>query len=234
MLKVEGIDLAYGEAQVLRDVSIDVEHGEIVALLGSNGAGKSSTLKAVSGLERIAKGKIFLNGEEITNRPSVDIVNRGLAHAPEGRRLFPKLSVEENLILGAARGAKRQVIRARLDDAFAMFPVLKERRKQMAGLMSGGEQQQCAIARALMSDPKIVLLDEPSLGLAPQIIADVFRVVREIRDRGVTVLLVEQNMVQSLAVADRAYVLERGRIALSGNSADIKNDPALQKAYLGM
>lgn len=234
MLRVEGIDLAYGEAQVLQDVSINVKHGEIVALLGSNGAGKSSTLKAISGLERTSRGKIFLNDEEITHRPSVDIVSRGLSHAPEGRRLFPRLSVEENLILGVARRAKREEVRTRLDEAFMMFPVLKERRKQMAGLMSGGEQQQCAIARALMSDPKFVLLDEPSLGLAPQITANVFRVVREIRDRGVTVLLVEQNMVQSLAVADRAYVLERGRIALSGESAVLKDDPALQKAYLGM
>ncbi len=233
MLKLENIDLAYGEAKVLFDVSLEVQQGEIVALLGSNGAGKSSTLKAISGLERVSSGRIFFDGENLTNRPSSEIVKRGLSHTPEGRRLFPRMSVEENLLLGLRRGTKGVKSKELLDRAFEMFPVLKERRKQYAGLMSGGEQQQCSIARALMSEPRFVLMDEPSLGLAPQIIADVFRVIREIRDSGVTVLLVEQNMVQSLAIADRAYVLERGRVTLSGDAKTLSKDPALQKAYLG-
>lgn len=233
MLKLENIDLAYGEAKVLFDVSLEVQQGEIVALLGSNGAGKSSTLKAISGLERVSSGRIFFDGENLTNRPSSEIVKRGLSHTPEGRRLFPRMSVEENLLLGLRRGTKGAKSKELLDRAFEMFPVLKERRKQYAGLMSGGEQQQCSIARALMSEPRFVLMDEPSLGLAPQIIADVFRVIREIRDSGVTVLLVEQNMVQSLAIADRAYVLERGRVTLSGDAKTLSKDPALQKAYLG-
>lgn len=233
MLKLENIDLAYGEAKVLFDVSLEVRRGEIVALLGSNGAGKSSTLKAISGLERVSSGRILFEGEDLTNRPSSEIVKRGLSHTPEGRRLFPRMSVEENLLLGMRRGTKGVKARELLDHAFQMFPVLKERRKQYAGLMSGGEQQQCSIARALMSEPRFVLMDEPSLGLAPQIIADVFRVIREIRESGVTVLLVEQNMVQSLAIADRAYVLERGQVTLSGDSKSLSKDPALQKAYLG-
>lgn len=233
MLKLENIDLAYGEAKTLFGVSLEVRQGEIVALLGSNGAGKSSTLKAIAGLEKVSSGKVLFEGEDLTNRPSSSIVERGLSHTPEGRRLFPRMSVEENLLLGMRRGTKAAKSRELLDQAFEMFPVLKDRRKQYAGLMSGGEQQQCAIARTLMSEPRFVLMDEPSLGLAPQIIADVFRVIREIRQSGVTVLLVEQNMVQSLAIADRAYVLERGQVTLSGDAKALSKDPALQKAYLG-
>lgn len=233
MLKLENIDLSYGEARVLLGVSLEVHQGEIVALLGSNGAGKSSTLKAIAGLEPVSAGTVTFDGRDVTNRPSADLVALGLSHTPEGRRLFPRMSVEENLMLGARKGVKTVKMRELLAQSFEMFPVLKERRKQLAGLMSGGEQQQCSIARALMSEPRFVLMDEPSLGLAPQIIADVFRVIRQIREAGVTVLLVEQNMVQSLAIADRAYVLERGEITLSGNAKELAKDPALQRAYLG-
>lgn len=234
MLSVKGISLSYDEAEVLSDVSIEVGAGQIVALLGSNGAGKSTTLKAISGLEKVSAGTIKFDGKDITNRPSYEIISKGLAHSPEGRRLFPRMSVEENLLLGARPRTSRPQLRELLDEAFDLFPILKERRKQYAGLMSGGEQQQCAIARALMSKPRLVLLDEPSLGLAPQIIADVFRVVQKIRDTGVTVLLVEQNMVQSLAIADHAYVLERGRVTLSGPSSELRQNAELQRAYLGI
>ncbi|MBH0116784.1 ABC transporter ATP-binding protein [Salinibacterium sp. NG253] len=234
MLSVKGISLSYDGAQVLNDVSIEVGTGQIVALLGANGAGKSTTLKAVSGLEKVSAGTIEFDGHDITNRPSFEIISKGLAHSPEGRRLFPRMSVEENLILGTRPRTSRPQIRELLDEAFELFPILKERRKQFAGLMSGGEQQQCAIARALMSKPRLVLLDEPSLGLAPQIIADVFRVVQKIRDTGVTVLLVEQNMVQSLAIADHAYVLERGRVTLSGPASELRENAELQRAYLGI
>lgn len=233
MLKLENIDLSYGEAKVLFDVSLEVNQGEIVALLGSNGAGKSSTLKAISGLEKVSAGRVLFEDEDLTNRPSSEIVKRGLSHTPEGRRLFPRMSVEENLLLGLKKGTNGAKARELLDQSFDKFPVLKERRKQYAGLMSGGEQQQCSIARALMSEPRFVLMDEPSLGLAPQIISDVFRVIRQIRESGVTVLLVEQNMVQALAIADRAYVLERGQMTLSGDAKTLSNDPALQRAYLG-
>lgn len=233
MLKLENINLSYGEAEVLFGISLEVRQGEIVALLGSNGAGKSSTLKAISGLAHVSSGRVLFEGEDVTNYPSSALVSRGLSHTPEGRRLFPRMSVEENLMLGSRKRTKPAKMRELLQQSFEMFPVLKERRKQMVGLMSGGEQQQCAIARTLMAEPRFVLMDEPSLGLAPQIISDVFRVIRQIREAGVTILLVEQNMVQSLAIADRAYVLERGEVTISGDAKVLANDPALQRAYLG-
>jgi branched-chain amino acid transport system ATP-binding protein len=214
-------------------VSLEVAAGEVVALLGSNGAGKSSTLKAISGLVAPTSGEITLDGRRIDGKDSHEVVNLGVAHSPEGRRLFPGLTVLENLKLGAVSKESRAVQQHTLDEVFQMFPVLSERRKQQAGLLSGGEQQMCAIGRALMAKPRLLLLDEPSLGLAPRIISEVFQVVRTVRDKGVTVLLVEQNVAQSLHLADRAYVIERGRVALEGKAADLLEDKELQRAYLG-
>lgn len=233
MLKLENVSVSYGRSPALFGVSLEVAAGEVVALLGSNGAGKSSTLKAISGLVAPTSGEITLDGRRIDGKDSHEVVNLGVAHSPEGRRLFPGLTVLENLKLGAVSKESRAVQQHTLDEVFQMFPVLSERRKQQAGLLSGGEQQMCAIGRALMAKPRLLLLDEPSLGLAPRIISEVFQVVRTVRDKGVTVLLVEQNVAQSLHLADRAYVIERGRVALEGKAADLLEDKELQRAYLG-
>jgi branched-chain amino acid transport system ATP-binding protein len=233
VLKLENVSVSYGRSPALFGVSLEVAAGEVVALLGSNGAGKSSTLKAISGLVAPTSGEITLDGRRIDGKDSHEVVNLGVAHSPEGRRLFPGLTVLENLKLGAVSKESRAVQQHTLDEVFQMFPVLSERRKQQAGLLSGGEQQMCAIGRALMAKPRLLLLDEPSLGLAPRIISEVFQVVRTVRDKGVTVLLVEQNVAQSLHLADRAYVIERGRVALEGKAADLLEDKELQRAYLG-
>lgn len=234
MLQLNNLSVSYGETAVLFDVSIDVNAGEVVALLGSNGAGKTTTLKAAAGLTPVRKGKVLLDGTEITNRSSYDVTGHGLAHSPEGRRMFPRLTVQENLVLGTRTKESKTRTGETLGEVFTMFPILKERRKQLAGLMSGGEQQMCAIGRALMARPRMLLLDEPSLGLAPLIVGEVFEVIRDISQSGVTVLLVEQNVAQALQVADRGYVMERGHIVLSGSANDLMNDPQLQKAYLGV
>jgi branched-chain amino acid transport system ATP-binding protein len=233
VLKLDKVSVSYGRSPALFDVSLEVAAGEVVALLGSNGAGKSTTLKAISGLVAPTSGEVLLDGQRIDGKESHEIVNLGVAHSPEGRRLFPGLTVLENLKLGAVSKEARGVQEHTLGEVFEMFPVLSERRKQQAGLLSGGEQQMCAIGRALMAKPRLLLLDEPSLGLAPRIISEVFGVVRKVRDTGVTVLLVEQNVAQSLHLANRAYVIERGRVALEGNAADLLEDKELQRAYLG-
>jgi branched-chain amino acid transport system ATP-binding protein len=233
MLRLDKVSVSYGRSPALFGVSIEVAAGEVVALLGSNGAGKSTTLKAISGLASLTSGEIYLDDTRIDGKDSHAVVNLGVAHSPEGRRLFPGLTVLENLRLGAVSKEARAVQQHTLGEVFEMFPVLSERRKQSAGLLSGGEQQMCAIGRALMAKPRLLLLDEPSLGLAPRIISEVFQVIRKVRDTGVTVLLVEQNVAQSLRLADRAYVIERGRVSLEGKSADLLEDKELQRAYLG-
>lgn len=234
MLKVEDLQVAYGEANVLFDVDLAVHSGEIVSLLGSNGAGKSTTLKAISGVVPAKGGKVTFQDKDITNKQSHEIMRMGITHCPEGRRLFGKMTVEENLLLGAiTEGARRQADET-IAEVMDLFPILKERRNQMAGLLSGGQQQMVAIGRSMMAKPDFLMLDEPSLGLAPLIVKEVFDVIGRLRETGATVLLVEQNVAQALSVSDRAYVLERGQIVMSGDSAELKGDPELQRAYMGI
>ena len=233
MLQVQGIDVSYGDVQVLYDVSLDVKKGEVVALIGANGAGKSTTLATVSGLVRPRKGSILYEGQPLHTRPPHDLVNLGIAHVPEGRRLFPEMTVLENLLLGALSKDAKPHRQEMLEKVFTLFPRMKERAKQAAGTMSGGEQQMCAMARGLMGRPRLLMLDEPSLGLSPLLQGEIFRVIEEVHNQGVTVLLVEQNVFRSLKVADRAYVLENGKIVLTGTGKDLLADEDVKKAYLG-
>ncbi len=234
MLEVQGLQVCYGDVQALWDVSFTVEPGEIVTLVGSNGAGKTTTLKTVSGLLRPAAGHVRLEGQDIAALPPHEVVARGVAQIPEGRRLWPQMTVLENLELGAYTAEARRHRDETLEWAFTLFPRLRERQGQRAGTLSGGEQQMVAIARGLMSRPRLLMLDEPSLGLAPLLVEEVFRIVREINGQGVTILLVEQNLRQALEVAHRAYVLETGRITLAGPSRDVLSNPHIRSAYLGL
>lgn len=234
MLQVENIDVSYGEVQALWDVSFQVNQGEVVTLIGSNGAGKTTTLKTISGLLRPRRGSLRLDGERLDMLPPHEIVDRGIAHIPEGRRLWPGLSVMETLELGAYISRSHTDKQSTLEWIFALFPRLAERKQQSAETLSGGEQQMLAIARGLLSQPKLLMLDEPSLGLAPVLVEQLFEVIGEINKRGVTILLVEQNVVHALALANRAYVLETGRVVKSGPAADLLNDPQVMQAYLGM
>jgi branched-chain amino acid transport system ATP-binding protein len=233
LLALKDITAGYGDVTILRNVSLTVSEGQIVALIGANGAGKTTTLKTVSGLIRPSKGTITFGDEPIRSLPTHKIVDLGLIQVPEGRHLFPKMSVQENLELGSFRRGKTK--RA---ETFArvlqMFPKLEERRDQMAGTLSGGEQQMLAIGRSLMTLPKLLMLDEPSLGLAPLIVQDIFRIVQEIRETGTTVLIVEQNAIQTLSIADHAYVMENGKIVLQGSGAELLKDPKIRTAYLGL
>lgn len=234
MLKVESAEISYGAIQAVRGVSLEVHQGEIVTIIGANGAGKSTLLKGISGLEKLNKGKILINEKDCTRMPAHQRVNLGVAMCPEGRGVFADQTVEENLLLGAyAIRAYVDRVQKGIEREFLRFPRLRERAKQMAGTLSGGEQQMLAISRALMSEPKLLLLDEPSLGLAPLIIVDIFNSIRALRDSGLTILLVEQMANQALAVADRAYVLETGEIKLEGTGAQLLKDPAVRAAYLG-
>jgi len=234
LLTIEELSVGYGDVVVLRDVSLHVEEGEVVALIGANGAGKTTTLKTVSGLLRRRSGNILFQGRPIHGWPSHRIVGAGLVQVPEGRKLFPNLTVLENLEMGSfIRRAKRQRAQT-LDQMFELFPRLAERRTQYAGTLSGGEQQMLAVGRALMALPKLLMLDEPSLGLAPLIVADIFQVVKEISQNGTTVLIVEQNAVQTLKMADRGYVLENGHIVLSGAGSELLEDERIRTAYLGL
>jgi branched-chain amino acid transport system ATP-binding protein len=233
MLKVEHLQVAYGSVQTLWDVSFEVPQGEIVALIGANGAGKTTTLKTLSALLQPRSGTITLDGEPLAGRSSSEIVERGIVHVPEGRQLFPEMTVLDNLLMGAY-STSRDGRRERLEKVFSVFPVLKERARQMAGTLSGGEQQMAAIGRGLMAQPRLLMLDEPTLGLAPIVVADMFRVVREINQSGVTVLLVEQNTQHALALADRGYVLEVGRVVMSGSGAELLSNEDVRKAYLGL
>jgi len=234
LLEVRGIDVFYGDVQVLWNLSFSVGQGEIVALIGANGAGKSTTLKTVSGILRPRRGEILFHGESLAAVEPYRLVERGIVHVPEARRLFVEMSVEENLDMGALRGeAKRRRAQTR-EQVFTIFPRLAERRRQLAGTLSGGEQQMVAIGRGLMSQPVLMMFDEPSLGLAPILVQEIFNVVKRIRDEGTTVLLVEQNVRQTLAIADRAYVLETGKVGMEGTGRDLLNDPHVKAAYLGL
>jgi branched-chain amino acid transport system ATP-binding protein len=233
LLSVKNIDVSYGAVQALHGVSIEVEEGEILTLIGCNGAGKSTTLRAISGMLRPRAGSIRFAGEEIAGTPSHRLVQRGLSHVPEGRGIFANLTVQENLDLGAyARRDKRKLAQDR-ERALTLFPRIRERLKQVAGTLSGGEQQMLAIARALLARPKLMLLDEPSLGLAPTLVQQVFRIIQEINRQGTTILLVEQNAHMALMVANRAYVLQTGRVIKSDTAAKLLEDPEVKKAYLG-
>ncbi|MFY1637675.1 ABC transporter ATP-binding protein [Solwaraspora sp. WMMB335] len=234
LLEIEDVSLLYGRIQALHGISLTVDEGEIVALIGANGAGKSTTMRAISGIRAIASGRIRFAGEDISKLRADLRVRRGLCQAPEGRGIFPGMSVLENLDMGAYTRHDRAGIAADLDRVLTLFPRLAERRRQPGGTLSGGEQQMLAVGRALMSRPKLLLLDEPSMGLAPMLIQQIFDIIVEINQQGTTVLLVEQNAQQALSRAHRAYVLETGRIVKSGTGADLLHDPAVKEAYLGV
>ncbi len=231
LLIAEDIEVSYGNIQAVKGISFDVRKGEIVAILGANGAGKTTTLRAISGLHKIGKGSIRYKSFEITSVPAYKIVSIGISHAPEGRRIFGTLNVKENILLGAY--TMQSIDDERLQWVYSLFPILQERQNQLAGTLSGGEQQMLAIARALMSKPEMLLLDEPSLGLAPILVKTIFNVIKEINKAGVSVLLVEQNARLALQLADRAYVLEVGKIAISGSTKDLLSSTKVQEAYLG-
>ncbi len=232
MLKVENLNVYYGGIHALKGLNFEVKEGEIVTLIGSNGAGKTSTLRAISSLIK-AKGSIKYNGKEILDKASEKIVSDGIIHVPEGRRVFTALNVEENLLMGAYLRKDSDGIKKDLKYVYKLFPRLEERAKQMAGTLSGGEQQMLAIGRAVMSKPKLLMLDEPSMGLAPIVIADIFKTVKELNKEGLTVLLVEQNANIALSVSDRAYVIETGEIVLQGDAKELLVDDRVRKAYLG-
>jgi branched-chain amino acid transport system ATP-binding protein len=234
LLEVHELSVGYSGLTVVHEVSFEVGAGEVVALLGANGAGKTTIMAAVSGLLRPSAGTVRLDGEEITRLPAHRIVGLGLRHVPEGRRIFAPLTVDENLRLGAySMRRERRLLQLRMEDVFGHFPVLEQRRRQMAGTLSGGEQQMLALGRALMTSPKLLALDEPSLGLSPRLSHELIATTRRLADAGTGVLLVEQNAHEALRVADRAYVLEQGRIAMAGPAAEIAGDPRIQATYLG-
>ncbi|PYN38239.1 MAG: branched-chain amino acid ABC transporter ATP-binding protein [Candidatus Rokuibacteriota bacterium] len=234
MLRLEGIDAFYGDLQALAEVSFEVRDGEIVALVGANAAGKSTTLRVISGLVSPRRGRVLLGDDDLTAVPAHRRVDRGIVQVPEGRRLFPFMTVAENLVLGAHAGRARAERDGTLAHVYELFPVLGERRTQLAGSLSGGEQQMCAIGRALMALPRVLMLDEPTLGLAPVLVARIFDTVRTINGQGVTVLLVEQNVRQALTLAHRACVLESGRLVLEGQARELLGDDRLKRAYLGL
>jgi len=234
MLSVSAISAGYGFFQVLFDVSLKVPQGEAVGVIGPNGAGKTTLMRVISGLVQLHNGAMMLEGHSIRGLPAHRIVEQGIAHVPENRRLFPRLTVEDNLRIGAYPPRSRRHCTEQLERVYTLYPRLKDRRGQLAGTLSGGEQQMCAIGRALMSNPKLLLMDEPSAGLAPLIVAQVFDLVRRIRAEGLTVLIVEQNVQQVLDVVDRAYLLEVGRIKLAGTSAELKGNDFIRKSYMGL
>jgi len=234
MLSLEAVDAGYGTFQALFGIDLEVRPGEAVGVIGPNGAGKTTLMRVISGLIRPRRGKITMQGTDVLATQPHRIVSLGIAHVPENRRLFPRLSVEDNLKMGAYMPEARARFGERLDFVFGLFPRMKERRHQLAGTMSGGEQQMCAIGRALMSDPKLLLLDEPSAGLAPVVVQQVFELVRRIREGGLTVLIVEQNVQQVLKVVDRAYLLEAGSIRASGTAAEMLASDTIKQAYLGV
>ncbi len=234
MLKIEDIYVNYGHSEALRGISLEINEGEMIALLGGNGAGKTTTINTVSGLTRLVKGKVYFQGEDISEMPPHIRVKQGIIQVPEGRKLFPFLSVHDNLLVGSYLPHCRSQREKNLDLCFTMFPKLYERRTQMANSLSGGEQQMCAIARGLMQCPKILMLDEPSLGLAPIVVESIFEKLQEINKSGVTILLVEQNVMSSLEIVDRAYVIEIGQNIMDGASADLLRNENLKKAYLGI
>jgi branched-chain amino acid transport system ATP-binding protein len=234
MLKVNGINVFYGDLQVLWDVTFEVKEKEILVLVGANGAGKSTTLKTISSLLTPESGTIEFDGVRLDKLPPNKIIEQGIVHVPEGRRLFPEMSVEENLIMGSLFGESKSKRSETMEYAYSLFPRLKERRKQMAGTLSGGEQQMLAVGRGLMSRPKLMMFDEPSLGLAPILVQDIFNLIKKINKEGVTILLVEQNVTQTLAMCDRAYVLENGRNVLEGTGQELMANDHVREVYLGI
>ena len=233
MLKVTDLNVYYGVIHALKGISFEVNQGEVIALIGANGAGKTTILHTITGLLSAKKGSIEFEGEELTKVPPHKIVSMGMAHVPEGRRIFQQLSVLENLKLGAFTRKDKDGIAADIKMVYERFPRLEERKNQIAGTLSGGEQQMLAMGRALMSKPKIILMDEPSMGLSPLLVTEIFDIIESIKKSGTTVLLVEQNAKKALSIADRAYVLETGKIVLSGNAAELLNNDSIKKAYLG-
>ncbi len=233
MLSVENVEVYYGVINAIKGVSFEVNEGEIIALIGSNGAGKTTILHTITGLISPKSGNIIFENTDITKVPAHKIVGMGMAHVPEGRRIFQQLSVYENLKLGAFLLNDKKIIENNLKYVYDHFPRLKERKHQIAGTLSGGEQQMLAMGRAIMSNPKIILMDEPSMGLSPILVSEIFQIIKEVSDDGTTVLLVEQNAKKALSIADRAYVLETGKIALSGNASELMHNEEIKKAYLG-
>jgi branched-chain amino acid transport system ATP-binding protein len=234
MLKVNGIDVFYGDLQVLWEVSFEVNEKEILVLVGANGAGKSTTIRTISSLLTPRKGSIAFDGFRLDKTPPYHVIQHGIVHVPEGRKLFPQMTVEENLIMGTLYGEAKAKRAGTMERVYGLFPRLRERRKQLAGTLSGGEQQMLAVGRGLMSLPKLMMFDEPSLGLAPILVQEIFRIVRKINEEGVTVLLVEQNVRLTLAMCDRAYVLENGRIVLEGTGKNLLENEQVKKAFLGI
>jgi branched-chain amino acid transport system ATP-binding protein len=234
LLEIRDLDLYYGDAQALAGVSLEIPKGEIIAIVGANGAGKTSLIRAIAGIQRPRAGRIYFSGGEITGRESHEICNLGIGHVAEGRQIFSTLTVLENLKLGAALARARARAKQTMEEVFALFPPLRERKKQIAGTLSGGEQQMLAIGRCLMSRPELVMFDEPSLGLAPTVVREVLHAIRQLHDRGIAILLVEQNVAVSLKLCQRAYVLENGRIVMSGTGNDLLNDDRVREAYLGL
>lgn len=235
LLKIDNLHARYGFFEVLRGISLEINEGEIVALLGGNGAGKSTTINSISGCVEVHKGSVIFDGEDITKLSPHEIVKRGVIQVPEGRKLFPYMTVEENLIIGSyPKGKVREMRKQNLEKVYELFPKLAERRTQFAGSLSGGEQQMCAIGRGIMACPKLLMLDEPSLGLAPIIVEKIFETIVKIKEMGTTVLLVEQNVLTSLEIADRGYVIEVGANALEGSSQDLIRNEELRRVYLGL
>jgi len=232
MLELRDVTVSYGMIDALKGISLTVEQGEIVALIGANGAGKSTTLMAISGVSSLRSGSVMYNGTVLSGRPAHEIVHLGISQVPEGRRIFSRMTVRENLEMGAFPGKGRDYTKD-LERMFTMFPVLAERSRQLGGTLSGGEQQMLAIGRALMSRPKLLLLDEPSLGLAPIIVSRIFKIIKEINEQGMTILLVEQNAKAALQLANRGYVMETGKIVMQGPASVLEKDPGIKKAYLG-
>lgn len=233
MLEIRDLEIRYGKIAAVRGLNLEVRAGELVTLIGANGAGKTTTLKCISGLLPATQGRLTFEGEDISGTSAAQILAKGVGHCPEGRRVFPYMTVEENLEMGCYLRRDRKAIQEDMAGLFDRFPVLKERRRQAAGTLSGGEQQMLAISRVLMSRPRLVLFDEPSLGLAPNLVQRTFDIIREIRDQGVTVLMVEQNAYAALELCDRAYVLESGEVVLQGTGAELLKNPDVRQAYLG-
>ena len=234
MLNIEGLECRYGNVAAVRDLSLEVRKGELVSLIGANGAGKTTTLKAISGVLAPSAGRIVFEGEDITRASARRVLELGIAHCPEGRRMFPYMTVRENLEMGCYLRRDKAGIEADMRRLFERFPILGERSTQAAGTLSGGEQQMLAISRALMSRPKLVMFDEPSLGLAPNIVERMFDIIRQIRAEGMTVIMVEQNAAAALELSDRSYVLEQGRVSITGTGEALRNDPQVKQAYLGI
>ena len=234
ILEVKALDLFYGDAQALDAISLTADAGELIAIVGANGAGKSSLIRCIAGIEKPRRGSVAFRGRDITGLPSHQICNLGIGQVAEGRQVFPSLSVHENLEMGGLLPRARRQMRQSLDEVYRLFPRLAERRSQLAGTMSGGEQQMLAIARCLMGQPELIMFDEPSLGLAPTLVSELFRTIRSINQQGLTVILVEQNVAASLKLASRAYLLENGRIVGSGTGAALLNDDRVRRAYLGI